>query len=90
MSPGFLTTDSGRLYVEQGLGLAYDAAVARHVAATPRRRLGTPEVVAALVAWLCRDEADFLTRQTLVLDGGFTIRSPLDLLGDAAGEAPRR
>lgn len=83
VSPGFLQTEGSRFYVERGLGLDYATTAARLVAATPRRRLGTPEDVAALVAWLCRDEADFLTGQTLVLDGGLTIRSPLDLV---AGE----
>ncbi len=82
VSPGFLRTEGSRFYVERGLGLDYAATVARLVAATPRRRLGTPEDVAALVAWLCGDEADFLTGQTLVLDGGLTIRSPLDLVGE--------
>ena len=38
VNPGFIGTDSSRLYVEQGLGSDYEAAVARLEAATPVRR----------------------------------------------------
>ena len=34
VNPGFIGTDSSRLYVEQGLGSDYEAAVARLEAAT--------------------------------------------------------
>jgi enoyl-[acyl-carrier protein] reductase III len=80
VSPGFVDTDSSRLYVEGGLGQDYEAAVARIVAATPVRRAGTVEDVASLVAFLVGDEAGFLTGQTIVLDGGLTIVSPLGRL----------
>jgi len=44
------------------------------VAATyPLRRLGTPEDVAASVAFLLSDEAGWMTGQTLVLDGGVLL-----------------
>ncbi len=36
------------------------------------KRLGEPEDVADLVAWLCSDEARFITGQSLFVDGGFT------------------
>ena len=80
VSPGFVDTDSSRLYVERGLGQDYERAVARVVAATPVRRTGTVEDVASLVAFLSGDEAGFLTGQTIVLDGGLTIVSPLGRL----------
>ena len=47
------------------------------------RRIGTVEDVAECVAWLASDRASFLTGQTLVLDGGLTIVSPLARLGSA-------
>lgn len=80
VSPGFVETDSSRLYVERGLGRDYADAVKRLVAATPVRRVGTVEDVAALVAYLVSDAASFLTGQTIVLDGGLTIVSPLSRL----------
>ena len=80
VSPGFLETDSSRIYVERGLGQEYAAAVKRVVDATPVRRVGTVEDVAALVAYLVSDAAGFLTGQTIVLDGGLTIVSPMNRL----------
>ena len=36
----------------------------------PLRRAGEPEEVAALVAWLCSDEARYVTGTTVLIDGG--------------------
>jgi enoyl-[acyl-carrier protein] reductase III len=83
VSPGFLETDSSRIYVERGLGQEYAAAVERLVAATPMRRAGRVEDVAALVAYLVSDAAGFLTGQTIVLDGGLTIVSPMNRLTES-------
>lgn len=77
VTPGFIRTDSSTYYVTQGLGLDYEQATARLLAATPVRRHGTPEDVAALVAYLVSDAAAFLTGQCIVIDGGLTITSPL-------------
>jgi NAD(P)-dependent dehydrogenase (short-subunit alcohol dehydrogenase family) len=38
----------------------------------PLGRPGTPEEVAALVAWLCTDEASYVTGQSYIIDGGMT------------------
>jgi NAD(P)-dependent dehydrogenase (short-subunit alcohol dehydrogenase family) len=38
----------------------------------PLGRPGKPEEVAALVAWLCSDEAAYATGQSYILDGGMT------------------
>lgn len=40
------------------------------VAAVPMRRIGRPEEVAAAAAWLCSDQAAFITGTTLSIDGG--------------------
>lgn len=80
VNPGFISTDSSRLYVERGLGRDYDRAIAKLRAATPVGRIGTVEDVADCVAWIASDGAAFLTGQIIVLDGGLTIVSPLTRL----------
>ena len=40
---------------------------------TPLGRLGTPEDIAAAVAFLVSEEADFITGQVLTSDGGFIL-----------------
>lgn len=39
----------------------------------PLGRGGTPEEVAALIAWLATSEASYITGQTIVIDGGNSI-----------------
>jgi 2-hydroxycyclohexanecarboxyl-CoA dehydrogenase len=41
--------------------------------AVPMKRLGTPQEVAAAVAFLCSEEASFITGQTLSVSGGLTM-----------------
>jgi len=41
---------------------------------TPIGRLGEPAEIAAAVAFLCTDEASYITGQTIVVDGGNSIR----------------
>jgi NAD(P)-dependent dehydrogenase (short-subunit alcohol dehydrogenase family) len=77
VTPGFVKTDSSSYYVTEGLGLDYERATARLLAATPVGVTGPPEDVAALVAYLVSDAASFLTGQCIVIDGGLTITSPL-------------
>jgi enoyl-[acyl-carrier protein] reductase III len=83
VNPGFIATDSSRLYVERGLGREYDAAVERLCTVTPVRRIGTVDDVADCVTWIASEGASFLTGQTIVLDGGLTIVSPLTKLDEA-------
>jgi NAD(P)-dependent dehydrogenase (short-subunit alcohol dehydrogenase family) len=40
---------------------------------TPLRRVGMPTDVADVAVWLCSDDARFITGQSLLVDGGFTI-----------------
>lgn len=40
------------------------------------KRLGTPEDIADVAVWLCTDEARFITGQSILVDGGFTIPGP--------------
>ena len=39
-------------------------------------RVGTPKDIADVAVWLCTDEARFITGQSLLVDGGFTIPGP--------------
>ncbi|MFY9577984.1 MAG: SDR family NAD(P)-dependent oxidoreductase [Gaiellaceae bacterium] len=50
---------------------------------TPVGRPGTADEVAAVVAFLCCDEASYVTGQSIVIDGGNTIQEPhgIDLYG---------
>ncbi|WP_412030411.1 SDR family NAD(P)-dependent oxidoreductase [Deinococcus yunweiensis] len=40
------------------------------------KRMGTPEDVGDVATWLCTDEARYVTGQSLLVDGGFTISGP--------------
>ena len=59
VAPGFIATD-----MTAGLD---EAAVAELV---PMKRLGRPEEVASLVGWLFSERAEYVTGQTLSIDGG--------------------
>ena len=41
---------------------------------TPVRRLGSPEEIAAIVAWLASDESSFVTGETINASGGWYMR----------------
>lgn len=59
----------GRIRTPMAAGVS-DEVNARLVAATPVGRAGEPEDIAALVAYLCSDEAGFITGDTVDINGG--------------------
>jgi meso-butanediol dehydrogenase/(S,S)-butanediol dehydrogenase/diacetyl reductase len=75
VSPGWIATGMA----DEAFALANNPsaakadALSRHAA----RRLGRPEDVANMVAWLVSDQAEFATGQCFICDGGLTAASPL-------------
>lgn len=65
VAPGVIATD-----MVAGLGEETMASLADQ---TPAGRLGRPEDVAKAVAFLAREDADFITGQVLTVDGGFIL-----------------
>ena len=66
VAPGLIKTDFARALWED------EQAVARRNAATPLRRIGEPEEIGGVVAFLASPAARFMTGETIVADGGVT------------------
>lgn len=56
-----------------------DDAIAKAAPSLPWGRLGTPDDIGRAVAFLCSDDADYITGTTLLVDGGFALRGALPL-----------
>jgi NAD(P)-dependent dehydrogenase (short-subunit alcohol dehydrogenase family) len=72
VAPMGITVNSiapGRIRTPMAAGVS-DEVNARLIAATPVGRFGEPEDIAALVSYLCRDEAGYLTGDTIDINGG--------------------
>lgn len=73
--PGTVQTPSldQRIAANAGQAGSVEASRAAFVARQAMGRLGTPEEIAALAVYLASDEAAFITGQTMVIDGGWTL-----------------
>ncbi|MFZ5819579.1 MAG: enoyl-[acyl-carrier-protein] reductase FabL [Chloroflexota bacterium] len=71
VSPGVVETEALQHFdaVRSDEGL-----IARAVAATPAGRILTPQDVAGVVGFLCTPAAAMICGQTILVDGGYTIR----------------
>ena len=70
--PGLVDTDSARLYG----GKDYRRLERSFVEVTPKKRVGTPEDIAKVIAFLCSDDAEWICGQTIIVDGGMTLTTP--------------
>jgi 3-oxoacyl-[acyl-carrier protein] reductase len=69
IAPGFIATDMTAATADR-LGLSVDDFHASIAAQTPVRRVGQPEDVAAVAAFLVSDDASFVSGQTIYVAGG--------------------
>ena len=79
--PGMTATEA----VEKHLSEEFRSLFLRHI---PLGRMGSPEEIAAAVAYLASDEAAYTTGQILTVSGGFGLATPV--YGDLAGRADRQ
>jgi 2-keto-3-deoxy-L-fuconate dehydrogenase len=75
LCPGTVQTPSldERIAVNAAASGSVEAARAAFVARQPMGRLGTPEEIAGLAVYLASDQAQFITGQAVVIDGGLTL-----------------
>jgi len=62
-----------RMHANAATAGSFEAARGAFVARQPMGRLGTPGEIAKLAVYLASDEAEFVTGQALVIDGGLTL-----------------
>ncbi|TAN34921.1 SDR family oxidoreductase [bacterium] len=69
VAPGFVETRMTRATAER-LGIDYEAFKIGAASQIPLRRVGQPADIAAVIAFLCSDEAGFVSGQTVYVRGG--------------------
>jgi NAD(P)-dependent dehydrogenase (short-subunit alcohol dehydrogenase family) len=70
INPGIIDTDMTRRALHND-----EATLAQFAAMNPSGRMGKPEEVAETVLWLCSDAASFITGQSILVDGAWSIPS---------------
>ena len=71
--PGTFETDRFRSNVEataKKKNISYDAAYAERVGTVPAKRIGQPDELGTMTAFLCSAQAGYITGQNILIDGG--------------------
>jgi len=71
--PGTFETDRFRSNIEataKKKNISYDAAFAERVATVPAKRIGQPDELGTMTAFLCSAQAGYITGQNILIDGG--------------------
>ncbi|HEV8461425.1 MAG TPA: 3-oxoacyl-ACP reductase FabG [Gaiellaceae bacterium] len=69
IAPGFIETDMTRATAER-IGVPFDAFKEHAAKEIPVRRVGQPEDIAGTVAFLCSEDAGFISGQVIYVAGG--------------------
>ncbi|HST14913.1 MAG TPA: 3-oxoacyl-ACP reductase FabG [Gaiellaceae bacterium] len=69
VAPGFIVTDMTRQTAER-VGVPFEQFAEAASAQVPLRRAGQPEDVAATIAFLCSDDASYVSGQVIYVAGG--------------------
>jgi 3-oxoacyl-[acyl-carrier protein] reductase len=69
VAPGFVDTRMTMQTAER-MGVDYDSFKTAVASNTPLQRVGTPEDLAAVITFLCSDDASYVSGQTLYVRGG--------------------
>ncbi|MCL2541137.1 MAG: 3-oxoacyl-ACP reductase FabG [Nocardioidaceae bacterium] len=72
IAPGFIRTEMTEATADR-LKMDHDEFFKLNADANPVKRIGYPEDIAAAIAFLCSDEASYITGQTINVDGGVTL-----------------
>jgi 3-oxoacyl-[acyl-carrier protein] reductase len=69
VAPGFVETRMTRQTAER-MGVDFDAFKVGAASQIPLRRVGQPEDIASVIAFLCSDESSYISGQTIYVRGG--------------------
>ena len=69
VAPGFVETRMTRATAER-MGVDFEAFKAGAASQIPLQRIGQPEDIASVIAFLCSDESSFVSGQTIYVRGG--------------------